>query len=330
MVEVRPVNVSQTPTCPVPAEEVDSEVEVGAALDDRGALCTEIIEELCCDDRDKKRASSSNRGERRSQINGRPHSGLNSRPVSRDRSSRSSSSPASSQCAGEIWRNLGCDTQAGRALRRLYGHGNPMKAASKVSYPTLSPAHDAWVPKVQPRKPCPQRASVKVPRPQRIAPDLDDPRNWRVTCGGRRPAHEIAAEIEGYRPQRPNLSKGRDQDVEKRDLQDRFRFCGGNALPKGAMGHVLPNEMPVTHDDAAQERLLDEETGMSREEREIFRELTLAVKRKKERLEELDAANEADPEPSKARTERNKEALQVQNDIQTFMIDIDKLLDLTS
>lgn len=96
------------------------------------------------------------------------------------------------------------------------------------------------------------------------------------------------------------------------------------------MGHVLPNEMPVTHDDAAQERLLDEETGMSREEREIFRELTLAVKRKKERLEELDAANEADPEPSKARTERNKEALQVQNDIQTFMIDIDKLLDLTS
>jgi len=105
-------------------------------------------------------------------------------------------------------------------------------------------------------------------------------------------------------------------------------------MPKGAMGHVpqgaLPEPAPAQSALRAEEdRRLAVETGMTREQREMFQDLTTEVKYKKERLAEIDAEDEADPKPSKARTGRNKEALQLQNDVARCLGDMDRLLEIT-
>jgi len=152
---------------------------------------------------------------------------------------------------------------------------------------------------------------------------------------GRKPAKEILAEMEADRPQVPVLPQGRDQAREKNNLQDRFQFCGGRAMPKGAMGHVEKNaDLPERVGPSTRERLEDrrrkDENGMNAEHREIFEELMLAVKRKQERLKEIQAEEAAEARPSKVTTARNKEALELRNDIDRCLKDIDKLMELTA
>mmetsp|Transcript_61049 Transcript_61049/g.101319 ORF Transcript_61049/g.101319 Transcript_61049/m.101319 type:complete len:297 (+) Transcript_61049:86-976(+) len=231
----------------------------------------------------------------------------------------------------EVWKNFGCDTEAGRMLRRLYSSGSHVKdASSRVSYPRLVSPARRWEPKSAPRKPCPQRAPVNVPKAPRRSIDPDDPRYWRVPVPCRKPASEIFAEMEEQRPQKPNLPEGRDQAAVKRDLQDRFRYCGGKAMPEGAMGHVPKGELPPSVVRPAKDHATQvDENGMTEEHREIFLELTRAVQYKQARLAELDRENAAEPKASRAKTNRNKEALQLQNDIQRCLTDIDTLLAIT-
>jgi len=233
----------------------------------------------------------------------------------------------------DIWRNFGHGSEAGRALRKLYASTGQKDAASRVSYPRLASPATRWQPSAGPSKPCPQRAAVRVPAPlKRPGLDRDDPRNWRVPLPGRKPAAEILAEMERSKPSKPNLEPGRDQAAAKRGLQDRFRYCGGRALPKGVMGNVADADMPDPEDVR---KYLPErwdhidESGLTREQREIFVEITKAISYKQSRLKEIDAEEKADPVPSKAKTNRNKEALQLQNDINRCVSDIDKLLELT-
>jgi hypothetical protein len=132
----------------------------------------------------------------------------------------------------------------------------------------------------------------------------------------------------------PKLKAGRDQATEKKNLQEKFRYCGGNAMPSGAMGHVPKGAVP---DITEVRRQLPErwnhvdETGLTREQRTIFAELTEEVQDKQQRLAELDSQDSADQDqkPSKARCQRNKESLQLQNDIQRCLHDIDRLLHVT-
>lgn len=231
----------------------------------------------------------------------------------------------------EVWKNFGCDTEAGRMLRKLYSSGSHVKdASSRVSYPRLVSPARRWEPKSAPRKPCPQRAPVSVPKPQRRSIDPDDPRYWRVPIPCRKPAAEIFAEMQDQRPEKPNLPQGRDQAAVKQDLQDRFRYCGGRALPEGAMGHVPRAELPAAVARAPKDHATRiDESGLTVEQREIFVELTRAIQYKQERLAELDTENAADPKASKAKTSRNREALQLQNDIQRCLNDIDTLLTIT-
>mmetsp|Transcript_58315 Transcript_58315/g.138991 ORF Transcript_58315/g.138991 Transcript_58315/m.138991 type:complete len:319 (+) Transcript_58315:85-1041(+) len=228
----------------------------------------------------------------------------------------------------EVWKQFGCDTEAGRALRKLYGNIGQNKAAAQISYPKVRAAPKKLEPAAP--KPCPQRAAVNVPKPgQRRAVDPDDPRYWRMPAGGRKPAKEIMAEMQASKVEKPDLPEGRDHAAEKQRLQDKFRYCGGNAMPKGAMGYVPKGEMPVAKPRAPEERLdfFDEAAGMTVEQRQIFEELVQAVKRKQDRLAEIDAENAAeDGKPSKARTARNKEALQLQNDIRALTADVELLL----
>lgn len=141
-------------------------------------------------------------------------------------------------------------------------------------------------------------------------------------------------EIEAHRPEKPNLPEGRNQAAEKNDLQEKFRYCGGNAMPKGAMGHVPKGVMPPQPAKRREaDGHVDPETGMTREERQMFDELTEDVRYKQARLKEIDTLDKSEEtdgkKPSKANTERNKEALQLQNDLERHMADINKLLDLT-
>mmetsp|Transcript_71674 Transcript_71674/g.184847 ORF Transcript_71674/g.184847 Transcript_71674/m.184847 type:complete len:324 (-) Transcript_71674:34-1005(-) len=235
----------------------------------------------------------------------------------------------------EVWKNFGTDTEAGRALRKLYAGKGMGAAAAKVAYPRLKSPASSWEPKQAPRKPCPQRAAVRVPvmRPKPL--DRDDPSNWRIPIPCRKPAAEIMAEMEAARPEVPNLVAGRNQDAEKQGLQDRFRFCGGRAMPKGAMGHVEDSADLPQADGPSMREIYDgrrrvDENGMTAEHREIFEELMLAVQRKQDRIKEIDATDAADPKPSKAKTQRNKEALELRNDINRCLKDIDRLMEITA
>lgn len=235
----------------------------------------------------------------------------------------------------EVWKQFGYNTEAGRALRRLYKSGSQSDASSMLAYPRMPSPSQKWEPKPAPRKPCPQRTAVKVPRARREEPDPEDPRNWRMPLPGRRPGAEILAEMQAAKIPVPVLPKGRDHAAEKDRLQGRFQFCGGRALPPGAMGNVESGAMPEaapSYTAMHQERQRRDENGMNAEHREIFEELMLAVKRKQARVAEIEAeeANEGIAKgPSKARTARNKEALELRNDIDRCLKDIDKLIELT-
>jgi hypothetical protein len=235
----------------------------------------------------------------------------------------------------DVWKNFGYDNPAGRALRKLYAGAGQKDAASRVSYPRQILAGQRFDPAaaaLKPQKACPQRAHVAVPKSRRAPIDRDDPRYWYVPAPGRKPESEIRAEMEAHRPQRPNLKEGRDQVAEKNGLNNRFRYAGGNAMPPGAMGHVPKGEMP---DAASVRRPLEDrwdhvdESGLTREQRGIFSDLTAAIADKQQRLAALDAQEVADSKPSKAKTARNREALSLQNDIQRCLADIDKLLEIT-
>lgn len=232
----------------------------------------------------------------------------------------------------EVWKQFGCNTEAGRALRRLYKGGAQSDASSMVSYPRLQSPSQKWEAKPAARKPCPQRAPVRVPKASRPKYDPDDPRNWRVPLPGRKPANQIMAEMEADQPEMPNLPQGRNNGAEKQQLQDRFQFCGGRAMPKGAMGHVEHSEdLPQVVESIRgrlEERRRRDENGMDAEQRDIFEELMLAIKHKQERISEIDAEDATDPKPGKARTARNKEALELRNEINRNLADIDKLMEL--
>lgn len=234
--------------------------------------------------------------------------------------------------AKELWKNFGCDTEAGRLLRNLYGNKPQKDGASKISYPKVGMA-SKWEPKPKAKGPCPQKAQVRVPKPgHRQRPDPDNPDHWYFPAGGKKQLDQIIADTDDYLdvPEKP--APGRNQDKEKDDLQQKFQFGGGNAMPKGAMGSVPKGDVPRAQPRPDKGPDIDE-TGMTREQREIFEELIMAVQRKQARLKEIDAeeAEEkaANKKAGKDQTERNKEALQLQNDIDRLLKDIDKLMELS-
>jgi len=230
----------------------------------------------------------------------------------------------------EVWKQFGCNTEAGRMLRRLYG-GNAAKAGvSKVAYPRVSSPVSRWEPAPAAPKACPQRAAVRVPRPNpRRKIDPDDPRHWRVPLPGRKMHADIVAEMEAEEPEKPDIRPGRDQVRVKQALQDRFQYCGGKMMPPAAMGHVASGSIPEPAVNVAAERRLVDENGMNAEQRDMFEEITLDVREKQVRLAEIDATESSDPRPSKDKTDRNKEALQLRNDIDRNLKDLDKLMELT-
>mmetsp|Transcript_9052 Transcript_9052/g.21687 ORF Transcript_9052/g.21687 Transcript_9052/m.21687 type:complete len:332 (+) Transcript_9052:82-1077(+) len=235
----------------------------------------------------------------------------------------------------EVWKNFGCDTEAGRMLRRLYKGAGSRELGAKVSYPQLSSPSKRWEPPPK-AKPVAPKAIVRVPRTVPPRRDMDDPRQWPAAplpC--RRPAREIFAELEAEEARRrrdqPDLPRGKDLDFEKQNLQERFRYCGGRMLPKGSMGYVEPGELPPTGGAAEalsrrQDRKRLDENGFNGEQRDIFQDLVRGVQHKQARLAYIDDEQVADPKPSKAKTARNKEALELRNAIERDLKDIETLM----
>ncbi|CAE6927179.1 unnamed protein product [Symbiodinium sp. CCMP2456] len=237
----------------------------------------------------------------------------------------------------EVWKHFGCNTEAGRMLRKLYKGAGSRELGSKISYPQLATPATRWQPPPK-AKPTAPKAVVRVPRAAAPRRDMDDPRQWPappIPC--RRPAREIFAELEAEEARRrraqPDLPKGKDLDHEKQNLQDRFRYCGGRMLPKGSMGYVEPGSVPPTGGAAEaatrrEDRRRFDENGFDGEQREIFEDLVGAVQRKQARLAVIDDEQLADPKPSKAKTARNKEALELRNGIERDLKDIETLMSL--
>mmetsp|Transcript_60605 Transcript_60605/g.198227 ORF Transcript_60605/g.198227 Transcript_60605/m.198227 type:complete len:380 (-) Transcript_60605:46-1185(-) len=341
-----------------PAVEVDTEYEEGEEGEDgpsalpspavgrqggkalRSAEVAEVEEEL--EESTTADADEGAQGDYDNDYDSRYDSRGGSRPVSATssggggaaRSTGRGSSDYSVPAANkEVWKAFGCNTEAGRALRRLYKGGGQADAASLVAYPRMPSPSSRWEPKPAARKPCPQRASVKVPGAARREIDRDDPKNWRMPLPGRKTESQIRAEMEAAVPERPNLPKGRDQHVEKQQLQDRFQFCGGRAMPKGAMGYVeasaaLPKKVGPGARERLDQRRRRDENGMNAEQREICEELMLGIKSKQERLTEIEAEEAAETVKTKATTARNKEALELRNDIDRNLKDIDKVMEI--
>jgi len=233
----------------------------------------------------------------------------------------------------EVWKQFGCGTEAGRMLRKLYA--GPKEAASKVTYPQLPSPIKRWEPTRA--KPAAPKAVVQVPRSAIPRRDMDDPRQWPpppIPC--RRPAVEILAELEAEQARRraeiPDLPKGRNQDHEKFSLQERFRYCGAKMLPKGSMGYVEPGQVPPTGGatEAAlkrEERKRLDENGFNAEQREIFEDLIIGVQRKQARIAQIDE-EAVDQRPSKAKTAKNKEALELRNAIDRDLKDMQTLMSM--
>lgn len=233
----------------------------------------------------------------------------------------------------EVWKQFGCGTEAGRMLRKLYKGVGPKEAASKVTYPQLPSPSKRWEPPKT--KPAAPKAVVQVPRSAIPRRDMDDPSQWPappVPC--RRPAKEILAELEAEEARRraevPDLPKGRNQDREKYGLQERFRYCGAKMLPKGSMGYVEPGDLPPTGQGVeaasrreARKRL--DENGFNAEQREIFEDLIIGVQDKQARIARIDEEG-LDLKPSKAKTAKNKEALELRNAIERDLKDMQSLM----
>ncbi|CAE7819052.1 HKR1 [Symbiodinium sp. CCMP2592] len=313
------------------AAEVETEIEDNGAADDEdeaetGLPADEVDEELVEVDTVETIERSANM-----------------QHPSADRATPSESSTARTadysvpEQSKEVWKHFGCDTEAGRMLRKLYKGAGSRELGSKISYPQLATPATRWQPPPK-AKPAAPKAVVRVPRAAAPRRDMDDPRQWPappIPC--RRPAREIFAELEAEEARRrraqPDLPKGKDLDHEKQNLQDRFRYCGGRMLPKGSMGYVEPGSVPPTGGAAEaatrrEDRRRYDENGFDGEQREIFEDLVRAVQRKQARLAVIDDEQLADPKPSKAKTARNKEALELRNGIERDLKDIETLMSL--
>lgn len=241
----------------------------------------------------------------------------------------------------ELWKKVGMDNEAGRMLRKLYTGKMQKDAAAKVKYPSLKEG-PAWKPEPKAKGSCPQKAKVNVPKPKRERADLDDPKYWKYMFpeGGKKPLEDILVETDDYASKISHNNKparGRDQEKEKDGLAAVNQFGGGRMMPRGAMGYAEKSSVPAgkaePRANPKNSSSTKDETGMTQEQREIFEELTSSIAYKQQRLKAIDEkeAKEimAGCKPTQERTERNKEALQLQNDIDRLLKDLDKLMEIT-
>jgi len=235
----------------------------------------------------------------------------------------------------ETWKNFGCDTEAGRMLRNLYSNKGQYTG---ISYP--KPSQQKWKPAPKERGPCPQRAAVRVPRVTNRPSVASDAQPGMSRWGpppppGKKPKEDIIAETKNYEKEKPILPHGRDQEVVKERLQVQCEFGGGRMMPKGAMGNSkmeqvrVVNRMPASRRKMVEEEEKEESggatVGMTREQKEMYAEKERNIEDMSRRLAEIDAEDVSIPVTSKLKTQRNKEALQLQNDIDRGRKDLIRL-----
>eukprot|EP00392_Amoebophrya_sp_AT5.2_P003498 g3503.t1 len=145
-----------------------------------------------------------------------------------------------------MWKNFGCDTAAGRALRSLYAKHNSAHAintkiskgvklrSSSRSKMDLSSRTD-WDAQEKGSKKCPQRdGKVPIPRVGMKKADGADPNQQRTR--GKKSLDQIRAENDDFVEGKSGIGipRGRDNDRAKQELQNKFTY--GNA-------YLTPSEL---------------------------------------------------------------------------------------
>lgn len=165
-----------------------------------------------------------------------------------------------------LWKAFGMHSEAGRALRKLYGaeqagrrsvrppkpiSGAPLDTTARGEFIPGGASRDAADPR---SSRIDRRAMASVEKPvdfslqrrlERSRPSLID-----FHAGKRRTAaaideREREQERLGDRPAAP-AGRGTSTEIEKRRLQLQFQFKGGKALPAGAAGDALEGEIPMS------------------------------------------------------------------------------------
>uniref|UniRef100_A0A0G4FJ65 Uncharacterized protein n=1 Tax=Chromera velia CCMP2878 TaxID=1169474 RepID=A0A0G4FJ65_9ALVE len=176
-----------------------------------------------------------------------------------------------------MWKRFGRDTEAGRLLYSLY----KTKHAPKINYPLIKTIHKDMNAQQQqsekPKKPCPQRAVVDVPkvgRPKKAAVPQ--------TASKKKALETILKETKGYHNKADRPLPGRNQDTEKDRLAFQFQFSKCTAMPKEARVPTLSAyDRPMLIDNGKLARKIVE----NRYEREQNREARIAEEHRRMREE---------------------------------------------
>mmetsp|Transcript_770 Transcript_770/g.1223 ORF Transcript_770/g.1223 Transcript_770/m.1223 type:complete len:235 (-) Transcript_770:120-824(-) len=210
----------------------------------------------------------------------------------------------------DVWKKFGTNTAEGQALRKLYGGSS----AVTINYPRVKTQQRQEPEKVV--KACPQRAKVNVPQMGR--PDRNMERHTYLPLPGRKPEAVIRAETQDYERELERVAPGKNRAAMAEQLQNKFQFGGGRALPKGAMGHsvavgAVPKPLPGRQQEAR------EDDGMTAEQREMFQEICDDVQHLQDEIAKFQGMKLANGAPC-------VEELELQNKLKAKLRDIETLM----
>jgi hypothetical protein len=130
----------------------------------------------------------------------------------------------------DVWKQFGAETEAGRALRRLYSSSAPT-----IKYPKVKTAQRP-APEPLPRRPGgtsgPAGANVRVPH---FGPKRPEPRAAVFYIDKRKSEAAIRADTNEYDAYVHPPRAGVDRKALREDLADNFEYAKGRALPKAGM-----------------------------------------------------------------------------------------------
>ncbi|CAD7932796.1 unnamed protein product [Amoebophrya sp. A120] len=239
----------------------------------------------------------------------------------------------SDQDLTSLWKNFGCETKAGRALRSLYHDSKShakisgrinrnrgmVKTSSQSKFDKETALKEAMSMSTNNGvKKCPQRDG-KVPIP-RVGLDKrqDDEDDWTTIKGhsvirGKKPLTQIKAENNEFVEvqSKVGVRRGRDNDAMKRELANKFQF--GTA-------YMSPAELKMRRERREEEEQLFamENENLTRQDVEMYEDLKQGIKERQMSLTVLDRQLQDNPEllKPKERILLGKEALELDNRLQ--------------
>jgi hypothetical protein len=161
----------------------------------------------------------------------------------------------------DVWKQFGAETEAGRALRRLYSSSAPTIKYPKVKT-ALRPA-----PEPLPRRPGgtsgPAGANVRVPH---FGPKRPEPRAAVLDVMRRKSEAAIREDTNEYDEYVHPPRAGVDRGAMREGLADNFEYAKGRALPKAGMPVYVERDFSAPKPRAAPARTVaDDDADLAAE-----------------------------------------------------------------